>query len=160
MSNSCDPVDYSLPGSPVHGIFQVRILEWDAISSSRGSSRPRIKPAPPALTGRLFITEPTWKPIYKHTYIHMGFPHSSVSKESACNAGHLGLIPGLGRSPGEGNGNPLQYSCLENSMDSRAWQATVHGVTRIRHDFATKQQQTQYLLFSPDPQSFLILQNE
>ena len=48
---------------------------------------------------------------------------------SACNAGDLGLIPGLGRSPGEGNGNPLQYSCLENPMDREAWQATVHGVT-------------------------------
>ena len=46
-----------------------------------------------------------------------GFPHSSVGKESACNAGDLGSIPGSGRSPGEGNGNPLQYSCLENPMD-------------------------------------------
>ena len=48
---------------------------------------------------------------------------------SACNAGDLGLIPGLGRSPGEGNGNPLQYSCLENPMDRGAWWAIVHGVT-------------------------------
>ena len=53
----------------------------------------------------------------------------SDGKESACNAGDLGLIPGLGRLPGEGNGNPLQYSCLENFMDRGAWQATVHGVT-------------------------------
>ena len=52
-----------------------------------------------------------------------GFPHSSVSKESVCNTGDPGLIPGLGRSPGEGNGNPLQYSCLENPMDRGAWQA-------------------------------------
>ena len=51
-------------------------------------------------------------------------------KKSACNAGDLGLIPGSGRSPGEGNGNPLQYSCLENSMDRGAWWATVHGVTK------------------------------
>ena len=58
----------------------------------------------------------------------MGFPHSSVSKESACKAGDLGLIPGLGRSPGEGNGNSLQNSCLENPMDKVAWRATVHGV--------------------------------
>ena len=64
----------------------------------------------------------------------MGFPHSSVGKESACNAGDLGSILGSGRSPGKGNGNPLQYSCLENSMDRRAWQATVHGVTRVRHN--------------------------
>ena len=51
-------------------------------------------------------------------------------KESACNAGDLGLIPGLGRSPGEGNGNLLQYSCLENSMDRGAWWATVLGVKK------------------------------
>ena len=51
------------------------------------------------------------------------------TKESACNAGDLGLIPGLGRSHGEGNGNLLQHSILENSMDRGAWQATVHGVT-------------------------------
>jgi len=60
----------------------------------------------------------------------MGFPHSSLGKESACNAGDLGLIPGSGRSPGEGNGNLLQYSCLENPMDRGAWQATVHGVAK------------------------------
>ena len=58
----------------------------------------------------------------------MGFPGGSDGKESACNAGDLGLIPGLGRSPGEGNGNPLQYSCLESPMDRGAWWATVHGV--------------------------------
>ena len=52
-------------------------------------------------------------------------------KESACNAGDLGSILGLGRSPGEGNGNPLQYSCLENSMDRGAWRATVHGITEL-----------------------------
>ena len=50
-----------------------------------------------------------------------GFPSSSDGKVSACNEGDLGSIPGLGRSPGEGNGNPLQYSCLENSMDGGAW---------------------------------------
>jgi len=58
-----------------------------------------------------------------------GFLGGSDVKESACNAGNPGLIPGLGRSPGEGNGCPLQYSCLENSMDRGAWWATVHGVT-------------------------------
>jgi len=56
----------------------------------------------------------------------------SEVKASASNAGDLGLIPGLGRSPGEGNGNPLQYSCMENPMDRGAWQATVHGVTMSR----------------------------
>ena len=68
----------------------------------------------------------------------MGFCHISVSEESACNAGDLGSIPGFGRSPGEGNGKPLQYSCLENRMDRGAWQATVHGVARVGHDLVTK----------------------
>ena len=68
----------------------------------------------------------------------MGFPHSSVGKESGCNTGDPGLIPGLGRYPGERNGNPLQDSCLENPMDRGAWRATVHGVARVGHDLATK----------------------
>ena len=58
-------------------------------------------------------------------YIYMGFPCGSAGKESACNAGDLGSIPGLGRTPGEGNGYPLQYPGLENSMD-----CIVHGVTK------------------------------
>ena len=57
------------------------------------------------------------------------FPGSSDGKASAYNAGELGSIPELGRSPGAGNGNPLQYSCLENPMDRGVWRATVHGVT-------------------------------
>ena len=56
----------------------------------------------------------------------------SDGKEPACNVGDPGLISGLGRSPGEISGNPLQYSCLKNSMDRGAWQATVHGVTESR----------------------------
>jgi len=67
-----------------------------------------------------------------------GFPCSSVGKESTCNAGDLGLIPGSGRSPGEGNGKPLQYSCLENPMDRGARQAIVLGVARVGHDLETK----------------------
>ena len=66
-----------------------------------------------------------------------GFPGGSNGKESACSAGDLGLILGSGRSPGEGHGNPLQYSCLENPMDRGAWRATVHGVTRSRTDWGT-----------------------
>ena len=62
----------------------------------------------------------------------MGFPGGSEVKASACNVGDLGSIPGLGKSPGEGNGNPLQYSCLENPMDGGAWWATVHGVADSR----------------------------
>ena len=60
-----------------------------------------------------------------------GFLGSSNGKESACNAGDLGSIPGLGRSPGEGNGNPLQYFRLENPMDRGAWLAIVHGVAEL-----------------------------
>ena len=67
--------------------------------------------------------------IYIHTY--MGFPGGSDGKESACNVGDVGSIPESERSPGKGNSYPLQYSCLENSMDRRAWQATVHGVAEL-----------------------------
>ena len=61
-----------------------------------------------------------------------------LTVESAYSAGDLGLIPGSERPPGEGNGNPLQYSCLENPMDRGAWQATVHRVARVGHDLVTK----------------------
>ena len=61
-----------------------------------------------------------------------GFPGGSDGKASACNAGDPSSIPGSGRSPGKGNGNPLQYSCLENPMDRGAWWATVHGVAKSR----------------------------
>ena len=60
----------------------------------------------------------------------MGFPGGSEVKASACNAGNLGSVPGSGRSPREGNGNPLQYSCLENPMDGGTCWATVHGVAK------------------------------
>ena len=70
--------------------------------------------------------------------LFLGFSHSSVSKESDCSAGDLGSIPGLRRSPGEGNGNPLQYSCLENPRDRGAWRSKVHGAARVRHALTTK----------------------
>ena len=60
----------------------------------------------------------------------MGFPGGTVVKNSSANAGDMSSIPGSGRFPGEGNSNPLQYSCLENSMDRGAWWAMVHGVTK------------------------------
>ena len=60
----------------------------------------------------------------------MGFPDGSDGKDSACNVGDLGSVPGLGRSPGEGNGYPLQYSCLENPMDRGVWWATLHGIVK------------------------------
>ena len=60
--------------------------------------------------------------------MYLGFPGGSDGKESACSTGDTSLFPGSGRSPGEGNGNPFQCSCLENSMDRGAWWAAVHGV--------------------------------
>ena len=68
----------------------------------------------------------------------MDFPHSSVGKSSAYNEGDLGSILGSGRPPGEGNGSPLKYSCLEHPMDRGAWRATGHGIARVGHDLVTK----------------------
>ena len=118
VTQSCptlwDPTDCSLPGSFVHGIFQARVLEWVAISFSRISSRPRDRTQVSCIVGRFFTSwatreacEGTWR---------MG----PISRESTCIAGEPGLIPGSGRSLGEGNGNTLQYSCLENPMDRGA----------------------------------------
>ena len=70
--------------------------------------------------------------IVNNTTVNKGFPCGSAGKESACNVGDLGSILGLGRSPGEENGHPLQCSDLENPMDRGAWRATVHGVTKSR----------------------------
>ena len=72
----------------------------------------------------------TFKIIFSRIFMFEGIPGGSGGKLSACNAGDQGSIPGSGRSPGEGNGNPLQYSYLENSMGT--WQATVHGITKIQ----------------------------
>ena len=76
----------------------------------------------------------------------MNFPGGSVDKDIACSAGDTGLIPGLGRYPGRGNGNPLPYSCLENTLDRGAWQATVHGVTK-----------SQTLVARPSPPNIFII---
>ena len=70
--------------------------------------------------------------VYIYIYMYMDFPGGSDGKASSYNAGDLCSIPGLGRSPGKENGNPLQYSCLENPMDGGAWWATVHGVAKSR----------------------------
>ena len=100
-----DTMDCSLPGSSIHGIFQARVLEWGAIAFSIDSH------------GNLLYLSRSSNPVLRDTRRGgRGFPRGSVGKESACNAGDLGPIPGSGRPPGEGNGNPLQYSCLENLM--------------------------------------------
>ena len=106
-------------------------------------------------TGRQSLNQWTRCPLfreYRTTRINFlanpidSYGLSLVGKESACSAGDLGSIPGSGRSLREGKGNPLQCSCLENPMDRGAWQATVHGVARVRHDLATKPQTTHRFL--------------
>ena len=116
----CDPMDCSL-GCSVHGIFQARILEWVAVPSSRGSSWPR------GQTHREASSLP------------LGFPGGSESKKFACNEGDLGLISRLGRSPGGGHANPLQYSCLENHHEQRSLAGYSPWGQRVGHDWVTKQ---------------------
>ena len=77
-----------------------------------------------------WVGKSPWRRGRLPTPVLLGFPGGSDSKEPACHVGDLGLIPGLGRSPGGGYGNPLQYSGLENPLDRGAWRATVHGVAR------------------------------
>ncbi|XDB63165.1 hypothetical protein AB1E18_016499 [Capra hircus] len=94
------------------------------------SATPNILPTykkPPSLETKTFHF--TWRDILNINSSE-AFPGGSDGKESACNAEDTCLIPGSRRSPGEGSGNPLQYSCLENSMKRGAWQATGHGVTK------------------------------
>ena len=90
----------------------------DQISNITGSSKKQESSRKTSISALLTMPKP------------LEFPGSSEDKASTCHAGDQGSIPGLGRSPGEGNGNPLQYSCLENPMDRGAWPATVHGVTK------------------------------
>ena len=141
----CDPTDCSLPGFSVHGIFQARVLEWVAISFSRGSSQPRDGTQVSRIGGRCFThwatreahiicrTTVLYNSRGRHSHHSLCKCHpleswasqvALVAKNLPTNAGderEAGLIPGWGRSPGVGNGNPLQYSCLENSMDRGAW---------------------------------------
>ena len=141
----------------VHGILQARILEWVAFPFSRGSSQPRDRTHISHIAGGFFTTWTTreaqtpWgqelfqfhsPPHYRYKaqwllcLLIRGFPSGSEYKESACNVEDPCSIPGLGRYPGEENGNPLQDSCLENSMDRGAWQATVQGSQRVGPDWA------------------------
>ena len=125
-----DPMDCSMTGSSVHGIFQYSYLYW--------KSRPRdwthisciflhwqVDSSPLNHLGSLNTYTP-----FPNSFSIVSYSSGSDCKESACSAADLSSIPGWGRSPREGNGYPLQYSCLENSMDRGAWRATVHGDTK------------------------------
>ena len=119
--------------------FQPTLLV-EAVSKSNLVSRRREGTDPPldgmwCVLRRVCETGNVW-PFSENMLLHclIYLPHRSVHKESSCNAGDPGSIPELGRFPGKGNGNPLQYSCLENPMDRGAWQATVHRVRRVGHD--------------------------
>ena len=109
-----------------HGLYSswnspARMLEWVAVPFSRGSAQPRDWTQVSQIAGSSSLpAEPPATP--------EGLPCSSNSKESACNTGVPGSLSGSGRSCGEENGNPLQYSCLENPMDRGAWWATVYGI--------------------------------
>ena len=124
----CNSIDSSPPGSPGPGILKAGILEWVAISFSN-AWKWKVKVKSLSCAGLLATP---WTAGYQASP-SMGFwgvPCGSAGKESACNVGVLGSISGVGRSPGEGNGNPLQYSCLGNPMDGGAWWVTVHGVAK------------------------------
>ena len=136
---SWDPMNCISPGFSVSGIFEARILEWVAISYYRGSSLPRDQTQVSCVS---CIWQADSLPLS-----HLGSPFDS--KESSCNVGYLGSIPGLGRSPGGGHGNPLQYSCLENAhgqrslvgygswgrieLDPTEWLRTTHRVSLSFH---------------------------
>ena len=120
----CNPMDCSPPGFSVRGISQARILEWVATLSPRGSPLPRDQThiSYVSCIGNFFTTRATWDALTRKQDLPntRGFPEGSDSKESACSAGDLGSIPGSGRSPGRGHGNPLQYSCLEYPHGQRS----------------------------------------
>ena len=126
---------------PCYGIksFQAAKCEWDWSRLScllYQHISPGAEPLPgwnawaPGLLSPFLPT--AWTGSFCYCPPSMSFPGDSDNKESACNAGDPGSVPGWGRSPGEGNGYPLLYSCLENPMDRGAWQATFHGVAKSR----------------------------
>ena len=144
-------MDCNPPGSSVHGILQARILEWLPCPPPGDLPSPGIELGSPAWKVDSLLSESLGKPHsipyqdWKHyiywdlvfmknaSYIFKGRPEGNnglpwwlSSKQSPNNVGDTESIPGLGRSLGEGNGSPFQYSCLENSTDRRAWRITVH----------------------------------
>ena len=102
---------------------------WASLVAQLVKNPPAMQETPVQFLGQ---EDPLEKGYRLPTPVFLGFPGGSDGKESTRNAGDLGSIPELRRSPGEGNSYPCQYSCLENSMDRGAWQATVHDVTKSR----------------------------
>ena len=131
-------MDYSSPSSSVHGVFQAGkktgvgshfLLQGSFLTQDRAASL-RI----PYCRQILYHLSQQGSPKIYYKAIIKSVPGVLEGKESACNAGDLGLIPGLGRSPGEGNGNPLQYSCLENPMDKELGGLQSMESQRIGHN--------------------------
>ena len=137
---ACSVVSLSEPRAVAHqtplSMEFSRQEYWSRLpfNSPRNLSDPVIKlesPASSALAGGFFTTESPGKPeIIVDSHEVIGLPSVSDGKESACNAGDLGLIPRLGKFPGVGDDNRLQYSCLENSIGRGSLRATVHGVAK------------------------------
>ena len=121
--------------SSVHGSFQAIPLPFPGDLPD-----PKINPVSPDWQAVSLPLSHLGSPIYMYIWIFTELLDGSAGKESTCSARDESLIPGSGRFPGGGNGNPLHYSCLGNPMDRRAWWAIVHVVTRAEHDWVTKQE--------------------
>ena len=130
-----NPVECSLPGSSVHGIFQARVLEWVAIAFSAKNLSYWENGGP--IHGNMEVRRKSSLPV------NTGFPSGSDSKDSVCNVGDWVLIPGLGRSPGGGLGNPLHYSLSgESAWTGEPGRPQSMGSQRVGHDWATKHTHT------------------
>ena len=125
----CDPVDCA-PGSFIHGILQVRILEWVAITFSRESTQPRDRTLVSCTASKFFTVRAT----REANNTHKGGSVIKKKKNLSDNAGDVGLIPGSGKSPRGGNGNPLQYSCWEIPRTEGLGRLQSMRSQRVRHD--------------------------
>ena len=119
-----------LPWKRILKILILRSEKYESFKCSQENSNDSVW-----LEWKVMASKHTHSDYFMFTIYYNGFPGGSDSKESACNAGDPGSIPGLGRSPGEGTGNPLQYSCLQNPLDRGGWRATVHWLQRVRQDW-------------------------
>ena len=157
----CHPLLLPRPKQKFNGIRSLwiyKLYTWTHIRPLPAASVPHesLHPYPVSQLSSQFQIHPPSPPPQPR---QSGFPGGLVRKESTWNAGDwpqyigLGSIPGSGRSPGEGNGYPLQYSCPGNPMDRGVWWATVHGVTRVGHNLDTKPPPPTHPLFHHNPQA-------